>query len=253
MAKCVPIGAIYGQKAGPRLMNGMATYHAVREGAAERHIATLALLNGVAGIVLALLAGWIIWSARGATEDDEVLLRLAVGATCLGLTLLNAGLSYGLQRFSSTARVIQIVVASLMVPLFPIGTVWGGYALWALVRRKGKAVFTSEAAFRRREVARRPPQPYYGAVMIAVTVGVGLVTFSLLKSHELWLARKVRIAALHEASQRAAVDRSMQRLRDLSVDDLAESRVRAADLPPAIDGAEDGGSTQRSSAQQGQK
>jgi hypothetical protein len=211
----------------------MATYHAARDGAAERHIMTLALLDGVAGLLLSLFAVWLIWGARLASVDDEALLSLSLGAICLGLAVLNAGLFYGLRRFSSTARVIQIVAAILALPLIPIGTFWGLYALWTLLHRTGRVVFTPDAAFRRREVARRMPQPYYAIVIAAVTVCSGLMSYSMLRGRELWLARKVELAAAREASQKAAVGRSMQRLRDLSADDLARDHVRKEDLPAA--------------------
>lgn len=237
-----------GSAVGPRQMQGMATYHAAREWAAERHIATLALLNGVGAGVLLLVAGWLYWSSRQVSEYDEAVLRMALSTACVGTSFLNMGLAYGLSRFAPAARIIQAMAAVLSLPIAPFGTLWGGYALWALLRRSGRMVFTEEAAHRRREVAHRPPQPYYGAVILAVTVGVAGVTFSLQKSHELWLARKVRMATAHEASQRAALGRSMQRLRDLSADDLANERVKAADLPQAVDDQTDAGTTRGSTA-----
>jgi hypothetical protein len=62
--------------------------------------------------------------------------------------------------------------------------------------------------------------------MPAVALGVALLTFGLLKSQEFWLTRKVRAAASHAALRQSAIDQSMQRLRDLSVEDLAEERLR---------------------------
>lgn len=55
----------------------------------------------------------------------------------------------GLKRRSRVARGVAIVCSALSVPLFPVGTAFGLYALWVLASRRIKPFFAGQAPTRK--------------------------------------------------------------------------------------------------------
>lgn len=117
-------------------------------------IAVLFLLFGTAFVALALFAPLLMNLLAGfvgsADDADAATAAAALGFTGLavGAILLLIAIPYivcgvGLFKRRNWARLLGILLAAIAVIRFPIGTVFGVYALVILIRKDTAALFTA--------------------------------------------------------------------------------------------------------------
>jgi hypothetical protein len=87
------------------LMSGHQVDQSGRIKAAQRHVATLALLNGVSCVVFGGVAAWLFTGVPFAVDQDEARARICLGAFSAIACVLNAVLAMGLRRCNRVARV----------------------------------------------------------------------------------------------------------------------------------------------------
>jgi hypothetical protein len=94
---------------------------------------------GGAALVLLGLSGGVAFLATGAA-------RLGVGVAALSLVggaIVFAGgvpellTAWGLHKRTAWGRYLGIVMSAMVLPLFPLGTLLGGYGLWVLMSEDG--------------------------------------------------------------------------------------------------------------------
>lgn len=180
-----------------------------RDPSAERHVATLAALNLACGLTMALLAGLVLVSAVGSRDPHERMYLVFVAVFFALLGGVNGIVWRGLRLYSPSARLIQLAVGVVALAGPPLGTLWGAYVLWTLLRARGRALFTPEYQRLRVEQPLTPaPGAFRPVVAVGVVVGVlitgaGLFTarqeFALLLEAQRAEAEAVEEAALDEA------------------------------------------------------
>lgn len=108
----------------------------------HRHVRIVAFLFLAFSAFWVLLAGWFVW-AGGPWEWDSLGFAFSFWFIVAAFPLLIAG--WGLLRLRRWARVLAMVLAAIaLVPLFPIGTPFGVYALWVLFSDGAKTIFSPE-------------------------------------------------------------------------------------------------------------
>ncbi len=201
----------------------MAVYRVMRESSAERHVATVALFNAVSAIVMAAVCAWALAGLPTSVDDSEAALRLGLAAVAAANGVLNVVFWIGLRRHSRAVRIAQLGAAAASLFIVPLGTIWGAYVLWAIGRAAARDLFVRNEHSAPREDGR----PYYVAIIVTVTIGIGVVTATLTRAHEAWLAARVEAARRQEAFSREGLDRALRDLRDLDgVDAATEGRYR---------------------------
>lgn len=151
------------------------------ESTTERHIATIGALNLACGLSMAVFSALTLLALVGATHPD---LRTYLALVAVFFALLggvNGILWLGLRARSPSARVVQILVGVAALPGLPLGTLWGGYVLWVLLRAPGKAAFASPRPANAPRV-----EPFRGIVALGVTVALAVVVGGLFTSRDLW-------------------------------------------------------------------
>jgi len=90
---------------------------------------------------LIAIIGLIIANLNISGSGDSVL--VSVGALCFFIPGIIAYIltGYGLLNYKSWARILAIILATLNLILFPIGTAIGIYTLWAMFNDETKALF----------------------------------------------------------------------------------------------------------------
>lgn len=139
--------------------------------AAERHVATIAVLNLASAICMAVLAAMTLLGVLGADEPalDEYYV-LAAGFFLL-LGAVNVVIWRGLREFSYAAWLVQMIVAVVALAGPPLGTAWGIYVLWSLVR--GRHLFEGPyASARRQDPPEERARPHKGAVITVIVLGL---------------------------------------------------------------------------------
>jgi hypothetical protein len=115
-------------------------------------VAVLFIVWGVVGICLAFFSGMILSvmaTVVGTSGEPHASLGGAVlGLTGVALTVVLLAFSvpsvvcgWGLLRLRPWARVLSIIVAAVSVIRFPIGTLFGVYALWVLFQKDTEQLF----------------------------------------------------------------------------------------------------------------
>lgn len=152
---------------------------------AQRHVATISALNLACGLTMAVFAGLMLFAILGATEDAERTYYLFASIFFALLGAVNGILWRGLNQLSPTARLIQLAVGVVSLAGFPLGTAWGVYVLWALLRPRGRRLFS--LPYRRARLDEPVVvRPYAWVVGIGVVVGLLVAVGGLLAaSHEL--------------------------------------------------------------------
>lgn len=122
----------------------------------ETHVKVLGILNVVWGavglvgalVVLTLLGGVAGLVAVNEQSEDAVvavsILSMLAVAVPLFIAVLSAPsiiIGVGLLKFVSWARVLGIVLSTLHLLSFPVGTVLGVYGLWVLLSRPTESLF----------------------------------------------------------------------------------------------------------------
>ena len=186
-----------------------------RDLSAERHLATISVLNLASAITMAVFAAMTLFGVVGTTDPNEKAFYVFGAIFFAMLGGVNALLWRGLPHHSPSARVMQVVVGFVALPGVPLGTLWGAYVLWALLRPRGARLFTAE--YRKALLAEPSAQkarPHRVAVALCVTVGV------LVALAGLFTARQ-ELAVLLDQQESAArlehdamVDEAIERIRE---------------------------------------
>jgi len=121
------------------------------------HVKIIAALFILVGAVLLLGAFFtplllgVLATIVGASEDRDA----AVGAAVLGLTGVVASVvlfvlavpyvvcGWGLLKLKNWARVVGIILSALALMSFPLGTIFGVYALVILFKKETEALFAT--------------------------------------------------------------------------------------------------------------
>jgi len=117
-----------------------------------RIVAVLFIVFGVLGVLFALFSTVLFSTLAtivGASHDEGAPLGVAVlGLTGFALTTILLILSapsivcgWGLLKLRKWARILGIILAAISVIRFPLGTVFGAYALWVLFQKETEALF----------------------------------------------------------------------------------------------------------------
>jgi hypothetical protein len=115
-------------------------------------VAVICIVFGVLGLLLALFSSVILGLLAGlvGSSGEE---GAALGSTVLGLagavltTVLivfaipSVVAGWGLLMLKPWARILGIIVAAISLIRFPIGTIFGIYALWVLFQKDTEALF----------------------------------------------------------------------------------------------------------------
>ena len=124
------------------------------------HVKVLAVLYialSSLGTLLGLFMLLVFYGAAGvvgATGDPDAWVAVPViGITGTALALFFLALSLpgifagiGLLKYRSWARILAIVLAILNLLNFPLGTIFGIYALWVLFSKETEALFAGRPA-----------------------------------------------------------------------------------------------------------
>jgi hypothetical protein len=120
----------------------------------ERHFDMVGLLFVVYGVLLVILAlVLMIMFGTGASSPADISAapsnvwvtlahrsdHAAIALLVLSVPFMVTG--WGIRRRAGWARVAALVLGALSILSFPIGTLLGGYALWALTRPDAQAAF----------------------------------------------------------------------------------------------------------------
>ena len=120
-------------------------------------VAVLFIALSALGICAALFVGLAFGTASGivaanADADAAVALPIiGVAGTALTVFLLAISLpgliaGIGLLNLKPWARIVGIVLAIINLINIPIGTIFGGYALWVLLNKETEALFSGRSA-----------------------------------------------------------------------------------------------------------
>jgi hypothetical protein len=122
-----------------------------------RVIAAIFLVVGVFGLVTAILSTilfGVLATAAGMSGDTDAPIGgalLGLAGAALSLALLTFAVpailcSWGLFTFRGWARILAIVLAVIAVIQFPLGTLFGVYALFILFQKDTEALFATPGA-----------------------------------------------------------------------------------------------------------
>ncbi|MBM4048231.1 MAG: hypothetical protein FJ279_24270 [Planctomycetes bacterium] len=122
----------------------------------KTHVAILATLDVALGVLAIVGAAAFLILAPGKSQaiwpehpDRVIKGAVALSAFAFAVGVFALWLGYSLATRQRWARMGQIVFAAASLPGVPVGTVFGLYALWALLRPEAKAFF----------LAPPPPEP----------------------------------------------------------------------------------------------
>jgi hypothetical protein len=122
------------------------------------HVDFVAALFVVWGALMALVGASTLALGVGvvALASSPGRGRVAAGVVALAfMTLASIAIAWGvahmlvgfrLRRRLAWARLVALMLGSIDLLLLPYGTLLGGYALWALLNERGKALFEVTAA-----------------------------------------------------------------------------------------------------------
>lgn len=182
-----------------------------RDVSAERHVATLAALNLACGLTMGLLAGLMLVATVGSKDLNERAYLAFVSVFFALLGGVNGVIWRGLRLYSPSARLIQLAVGVVSLAGPPLGTAWGVYVLWTLLRARGRALFAPEYRKARFEQPLTPePTAYRPVVAVGVVVGLlitGAGLFAAGQEFALLLeAQRAEAAAFEQGAIDAAID-----------------------------------------------
>jgi hypothetical protein len=113
-------------------------------------VAWLYIVMGLLGILLALVVGALI-AGGGLISGDDTAIRVTtivsiiLGGLVILLSVPGVVAGIGLLSFKPWARILAIILSVLNLPGFPIGTLVGIYALWALLDSESSRLFEGTA------------------------------------------------------------------------------------------------------------
>jgi cytochrome bd-type quinol oxidase subunit 2 len=115
----------------------------------QDHKKTLCLIYGLLGAVfglLILISPWII--ARNITEQpsarraDQIITATIIFSIVFLLTALLIITAYGLFKRKSWSRTPALILAALMIWIFPLGTALSVYTWWFMHSEGGKELYS---------------------------------------------------------------------------------------------------------------
>jgi len=174
----------------------------------QRHIETVATLDVIASGALLGFATWLHVGARAAVNAEEHALRLDLARAMFGASAWFLVVWAFVERRWVVARAMQFATGVLLMPIFPIGTAWGCYILWAITRSGAREVFGPQPFMKTRY------KPYWGAVTLATIVGVTTLTFAAVRGRAAWLELQVESATDRASLQQATISHKVQSMRD---------------------------------------
>jgi hypothetical protein len=119
-----------------------------------RILSALYIILGIVGLFSAFfwsVAMGALAAAVGASNEEGAGVGAAIlGFTGVALTIFFVAISipsilcgWGLLKYRRWARILAIVLAAIsLVKFFPLGTIFGAYALWVLFKADTEALFT---------------------------------------------------------------------------------------------------------------
>lgn len=202
----------------------------IRDLPAERHVATIGVLNLASAVTMTLLAGMTLLGVLGADEPALDEYYVLSGAFFLLLGAVNVVIWRGLKEFSRAAWLVQLIVGAVALAGFPLGTSWGGYALWALGRSRGRALFDpAYAAARRQDPPDSRARAHVPAVVVVVVVGVAIAIAGLFTARR---ELAVLVRQQQELEQPPAEELDEEQLRGLLERLREEGEPAPGDRPP---------------------
>jgi len=120
-------------------------------------VAVIFIVFGILGVMGAFFSSVIfgvLATIAGASHDEGSGLGMAVlGLTGMALTILLLVISipgivcgWGLLRLRPWSRILGIILAAISLVRFPIGTVFGAYALYILFQKETEGLFAAKPA-----------------------------------------------------------------------------------------------------------
>ncbi|YCM42193.1 hypothetical protein V2O64_12855 [Verrucomicrobiaceae bacterium 227] len=136
----------------------------------ETSIKSIGLLNylGVFFVVLGLFSSSGPGPANGPEEIGYLL-----GSLLVPVILLLAG--YSIRRLGRTGQILNIIIYGLTLIIFPVGTIIGLFALYILLSKKGRTIFSAPY----KEIIKNTPHIRYQKAKTSKTAWVVLVIFLL--------------------------------------------------------------------------
>src|ERR1051325_3384024 len=111
--------------------------HLIQTNSMRDHLKILGWLYAGSGaliLLLGVLLGTILGAAAAATFELALGVVAIVAATFIGVIALPSLIcGWGLLNYKPWARVLGIILSTLQLANFPIGTALGGYGLWVLL------------------------------------------------------------------------------------------------------------------------
>ncbi|HYC89489.1 MAG TPA: hypothetical protein VEO54_09790 [Thermoanaerobaculia bacterium] len=114
----------------------------VTESPPERRIRGLAHLSIAIGAPISVLSFgmYVVTGSSGGNSGLETVRLFFALVTILSFSTLAGGV--GLLKFRNWARMVIIVAGCLLLLAFPFGTVYGAYAIYTLLHREARPLFT---------------------------------------------------------------------------------------------------------------
>jgi hypothetical protein len=141
--------ALYDGQPTPRLKPAQPT-HSYAPGERPTGVSALAIIYGTYGVLAIAVAGlWLLMPIIGVFPDVDpgervvaILIYGFAGVFGLGLGAANFAVARGLWHLRPWARTTTLVLSVISLFNFPLGTVFGGFALWYLNRFEVRGCFT---------------------------------------------------------------------------------------------------------------
>ncbi len=184
----------------------------------DRHLETAAVLDVIASATLVGLAGWLVGGLRESVNAEERQLRLELARVIGGAGLIFFVLWASLELRTRVGRILHLLVAYPLLLILPLGTVWGGYLLWALGKADARNHFGRPLA--------PSGRPYWGAILVAASLSAGLATAGATLARRTWLEGQVSAASARAGLQQETISRRMQQLRQNGVFDAEQPSAR---------------------------
>lgn len=113
----------------------------------------LGVLGTLAALVFSALFSGLATLVGASQEQGAPIIVALLGLTGTALTIVLLVVSipsivcgWGLLKTRRWARILGIILAAISVIRFPVGTVFGAYALWVLFQRETERMFDAAAA-----------------------------------------------------------------------------------------------------------
>jgi hypothetical protein len=174
---------------------------------AERHIATVAVLDVIASAALLGLALWLFVGARASINAEEHVARVLLAQLAAGAGLLFFLLWAMVERRWRIGRVAQIMAALALLTLIPFGTAWSIYVIWALTWRG------ADGAFGKSPEPREEARPYWGAITAVTVLGVAILSFAAVRGRAEWLQLQVERAGRRAEEKQQSISDKVRELR----------------------------------------